>query len=1145
MDKKQIQVLLLEDEAAHAEAIRRALESSDGDLKLHIVGSLKGFRDYIAADTPDIALVDMVLPDGNGIDLLTYPPESKAFPMLILTSHGNEKAAVDALKAGALDYVVKSPETFAAMPRIITRNLTQWSLIQKNNKNEQALRESEQNFRNSLEGSLIGIYIADKDWQPTFANKAFLDLFDYANIDEVKVSPPHKRYTPESLADLKRRSETKLRGLPIPNQIEVAITKKDGTIRYLHIFLQEIFWDGKKQHQLFYNDITQRKQTEEQLKQSEEKFRLLTENSLFGVYINQDAKMVYVNTSFAKIFGYEPNEIAGNLSLKDLIHPDDIPSVMRRLQERLEGKKEERPIAYRGIKKDGSIFFIEVHGTSIDYQGKKAVMGTLEDITEREYAREELIKAREQYRTLIDNANEAIVVAQDGYLKFVNRTVLELFPGYSEKELMNTPFTDFIHADDRGRIIEKFRKRINNEPLSPRNEYRIIMKDGSIRWTDIGTALIDWNSKPASLNFITDITEHKRAEEMLRSEQIMLARTEGIAHIGSWAWDVASDTVTWSDELFRIFQWDPQEGAPSFAEQSAIYPPEDMARLQQAVEAAVANGTPYELELRAFRKDGETLSCLARGIAEMAMAGRAVRLFGSLQDITERKKGETALLASEERFRLIAESALVGVYIVQDGKFSYANPAMALIFGYSVDEFIGMTTHQIVQLTDQALVDKNIQRRIDGKVKALQYEIKGRYKDGSTRDVEIHGSRVDINGRPAIIGTLIDMTERKQAEKEKHKLEDKAQINSRLTAVGEMAAGIAHEINNPLTGVIGFSQLLLEKQNVPEDIKHDLTIIADGSRRVADIVKRLLTFARQTKPVKTMANLNELIENTLKLREYVLKTNNINVITKFDPELPLSLVDPGQLQQVFLNLIVNAEQEMKKAHGKGTLTITTEKKENNIRMSFQDDGPGITQENLGRLFEPFFTTKDVGEGTGLGLSLSRSIVLEHGGTLNVESEFGHGATFIVEIPIIESLPFGVATSTLATKMKPAAIKKGKILVVDDESGVRTLLERVLTQSGHSVDITDDASKALDKLSAGVSYDVILTDARMPGMSGKELYSKIIEKTPQMKNKIIFITGDVMGLDIKVFLAQNKLPYLAKPFDIELLKKQIDTIMNAG
>jgi CheY-like chemotaxis protein len=269
------------------------------------------------------------------------------------------------------------------------------------------------------------------------------------------------------------------------------------------------------------------------------------------------------------------------------------------------------------------------------------------------------------------------------------------------------------------------------------------------------------------------------------------------------------------------------------------------------------------------------------------------------------------------------------------------------------------------------------------------------------------------------------------------------------------------------------------------------------------------------------------------------------VVTRFDPELPWSVVDPGQMQQVFLNLIVNAEQAMKKAHGKGTLTITTEKEENNIRISFQDDGPGITEENLGHLFEPFFTTKVIGEGTGLGLSLSRSIILEHGGKMTVESEFGHGATFIVEIPIIETSPSEAETTTPTVKMEKHKTQKGRILVVDDEPGVRALLKKVLTQSGNSVDTIDDASKALDKLSAGVSYDVILTDVRMPGMSGKELYSRIIEKTPTLKGRIIFVTGDVMGLDIKAFLDQNNLPYLAKPFDIKLLEEKIADIINVG
>jgi signal transduction histidine kinase/ActR/RegA family two-component response regulator len=422
-----------------------------------------------------------------------------------------------------------------------------------------------------------------------------------------------------------------------------------------------------------------------------------------------------------------------------------------------------------------------------------------------------------------------------------------------------------------------------------------------------------------------------------------------------------------------------------------------------------------------------------------------------------------------------------------------------------------------------------------------------RHASGEWRWVISKGNRVaDANGNFLhFIGIIRDITALKQAEEERQKLEDKAQVASRLAVVGEMAAGVAHEINNPLTGVLGFSQMLLEKPNIPDDIKAELRLIVDGSQRVADIVKRLLTFARQTKPVKSVTDINSLIDNTLKLREYVFKTANINVITRFDPELPWSVVDPGQMQQVFLNIIVNAEHAMKTAHGRGTLTITTGEKGNDIILSFLDDGPGIKPENLKRLFEPFFTTKAPGEGTGLGLSLSRSIILEHNGRMSVESEFGHGANFIIELPVIETLPSGTDSMEHTAKPPTVAAQPGNILVVDDEPGVRILLERVFTQMGHTVDTVADAESAVARLDEGHNYDVILTDVRMPGMSGIELRSHILEKMPAMKDKIIFITGDVMGADIKDFLMHNNLSYFAKPFDIEALKSKICTIMTAA
>lgn len=201
-----------------------------------------------------------------------------------------------------------------------------------------------------------------------------------------------------------------------------------------------------------------------------------------------------------------------------------------------------------------------------------------------------------------------------------------------------------------------------------------------------------------------------------------------------------------------------------------------------------------------------------------------------------------------------------------------------------------------------------------------------------------------------------------------------------------MAAGISHEINNPLTGVIGYASLLMQREDLPEDIKKEIGIINEGGKRVASIVERMLTFARYYKPHKESVDINGLIETTVSMRAYTMETNNIRATTQLESELPKTIADGGQLQQVFLNIILNAEKEMIMAHNKGNLSIKTERVDDTIRISFTDDGPGITKHNLDKIFNPFFTTREVGEGTGLGLSICHGIVTEHKGKIYAESK---------------------------------------------------------------------------------------------------------------------------------------------------------------
>ena len=243
------------------------------------------------------------------------------------------------------------------------------------------------------------------------------------------------------------------------------------------------------------------------------------------------------------------------------------------------------------------------------------------------------------------------------------------------------------------------------------------------------------------------------------------------------------------------------------------------------------------------------------------------------------------------------------------------------------------------------------------------------------------------------------VAELESLETEQRRAGEQMLITDRLASIGELASGLAHELNNPLTGVIGFSQLLLNK-DLPDEIKEDIKIIYSEAKRAADVMKNLLIFARKHAPVKQLVDINGVIEKVLTLRAYEHKVENIQVVNRFSADLPPTMADYFQLQQVFLNIIINAEHFMLEAHQRGTLTITTRRAGNHIIASFADDGPGIAKEDLAHLFDPFFTTKEVGEGTGLGLSICHGIVTEHNGLLYAESQPGKGATFVVELPVL-------------------------------------------------------------------------------------------------------------------------------------------------
>ena len=365
-------------------------------------------------------------------------------------------------------------------------------------------------------------------------------------------------------------------------------------------------------------------------------------------------------------------------------------------------------------------------------------------------------------------------------------------------------------------------------------------------------------------------------------------------------------------------------------------------------------------------------------------------MLGNFIDITERKQAEERLEQAAQEWRITFDSItdIISIHD-KDNRIVRMNKAYADLLKTTPQELVGKFCHEVMHGTKDPPANCPHLRTIkSGKPAALELY-------NPNFEAYFHESTSPLfNEKGEVSGTVIvarDVTQQKR-------MEEQLILTDRLASIGELSSGIAHELNNPLTSVIGFSQLLIQG-NVPDNIKEDLGIIYSEAQRAAVIVKNLLTFARKHAPVTQLSQINIVIEDVLRLRAYEQKVNNIEVEKHLAVNLPEIMMDPFQIQQVFLNIIVNAEFAMLEAHQRGKLVITTEKSDGMVKITFTDDGPGITEANLKRIFNPFFTTKEVGKGTGLGLSICHGIVTEHGGKIYVRSAAGQGATFTVELPL--------------------------------------------------------------------------------------------------------------------------------------------------
>jgi PAS domain S-box-containing protein len=1011
---------------------------------------------------------------------------------------------------------------------------------------ETALRESEARFRTIFEEAPLGAALIDSltghicEVNPRFADIAGQTRAAMASIDWMSITHPDD--VQEDLDRMALLNAGKIPGFNMNKRYR----RPDGSYVWINMTIAPLTSDDKRhpQHLCMIEDITERRRVEDALRQAEEKYRSIFDHALNGIYqTTPNGTFITANPAMAHILGYtSPEELTAQLTdVASLGYADRAGRAeFLRLLERdgvVQG------LEYEALCKDGRRRWVSENARAV--RNAEGVVqyyeGTLTDITERKQEEE----AKGRLVSILNATPDLVSIADpEGRFVYLNDAGRKMLGIEKLADLTRYNLREFHDVASVQAILNAGLPTAMREGAWS-GETTFVALDGHA--TTVSQVILAHQAPNGTVTYLStiarDITQRRQTEDALRRHEQLLAQSQHMAHLGSWTHDLETGLITWSDELFRIYGVLSDGFAPTVDSFLSLIHPDDRSTMRLTIATMLSEKRSVQAAFRVVLPDGTIREIEAINDVQVNAENQPIRLIGTAQDVTERKKAEATMSLESAALNAAANAIVI---TDRDGVIQWVNSAVTASSGYDISEALGKNPRDLFKsgVHDRAFYEQMWATLVAGNV--WRGEMVNRRKDGThyTEDTTITPIKDDRGAISHFIAVKQDITERKQLEQQFLRAQ-------RLESIGTLAGGIAHDLRNVL-GPIVMSADLLRLAATDDDSRSLIDTIGVSAQRGADMATQMLSFARGLEGRRVPVQVRHLIRELEKFaRESFPK--EIRIRTTASKDLWTVLGDPTQLHQVLLNLCVNARDAMPEG---GTLTITADNATFDAKyaaanidaqagpyvvIQIEDTGMGIPRVIIDKIFDPFFTTKAVGQGTGLGLSTSLTIVKQHGGFLRVTSEPGVGTRFRMCLP---AQPEHCETTEMAAVELPRGSGE-TVLVVDDEAAVREITRRTLEAFGYRVLLASDGAEAVTLYARhAAEIAVVIMDVMMPVMSGASAIEVLVKMNPAIR--ILAVSGGAAGRDALPKAGADAIRFLSKPYSVETLLQALrEELAKAG